>query len=303
MFVLAATTTDSIVPHGWHTPVRIAVILAVSVVVVAVVRRVVRRAINGIVTVRESDTVTAIAPVGTRSSARARTLTAVLVSTVTAIIWMIAVVTIFGELGLNLGAFIATATIIGGAIAFGAQNLVKDFLAGLYVLLEDQYGVGDIVDLGVASGTVQRVSLRTTRLRDEQGRVWYVPNGVVQRTGNLSQEWAQAVLDVPVALDVDLVQAKASLEDLAGQLAAEPAFAESVLEAPVVLGVQDVLDDRAVLRLVIKTSPAAQSSVMREMRERVLGAVRDGRLVIPQPVARTVVVRGEPAPVSPPAPE
>src|SRR5258706_10743448 len=110
---------------------------------------------------------------------------------------MMALLAIISELGVNLGAFVAAATIIGGALAFGAQTIVRDFLAGIFVLVEDQYGVGDIVDLGLASGQVERVTLRSTRLRDDEGRVWHVPNGQVVRAGNLSQEGGQAVSGRP----------------------------------------------------------------------------------------------------------
>ena len=279
--------SSEIVPRALHTPVRIAIILVVALILNFVVRRVITRSMRGALAVR------ARAAPGTtteRSSARFGTLSTVVRSLASGLLLTIAAVTIIGELGVNLGAFVAGATVIGGAIAFGAQSLVRDVLAGIYVLAEDQYGVGDLVDLGLASGRVEEVTLRSTRVRDDQGRVWHVPNGAIQRAGNLSQEWGQAVLDVPVSLDADPDEAVRLLEALATNMAADPELAERVVAAPQVLGIQDLLDDRAVLRLLIRTRPGEQFAVMRAMRARVLKAIRDGGFPGP-PSARTVVVR------------
>ena len=109
-----------------------------------------------------------------------------------------------GEIGINLGPLIAGAGIVGVAVGFGAQSIVKDFLSGMFMLVEDQYGVGDSVDVGLASGTVERMTLRTTILRDTNGSVWYIPNGEIARVGNRSQVWSRAVLDIDVAYDTDL---------------------------------------------------------------------------------------------------
>ena len=108
--------------------------------------------------------------------------------------------TILDELGVNLAPLLAGAGIVGVALGFGAQTLVRDFLSGLFMLVEDQYGVGDVIDVGVATGTVEGVSLRTTRLRDVEGVVWHVPNGEIQRVGNKSQQWSRAVSTSPIAL-------------------------------------------------------------------------------------------------------
>ena len=263
--------------HLWETPLHIAIIIVTTLLITWLARRAIRKFIRGIVVVRGIAT----REVGERVQARTSTLSVVLRSTVTGLLWMMALLAIISELGVNLGAFVAAATIIGGALAFGAQTIVRDFLAGIFVLVEDQYGVGDIVDLGLASGQVERVTLRATRLRDEEGRVWHVPNGQVLRAGNLSQEWGQAVLDVPVSLDADMDAMTVELERIAGELAADPAFADRILEPPRVLGVQELLNDRAALRLTIKTRPAEQFAVMRAMRQRVLAAERDGSFHLP----------------------
>src|SRR6185312_10004360 len=142
--------------------------------------------------------------IAARRSQRAAAIGSVLRSFSSFVILGVAVVLILGELGVNLAPIIASAGVIGVALAFGAQNLVKDFIAGIGIILEDQYGVGDVVDLGEASGTVEAVGLRITRLRDSHGVVWYVRNGEVLRVGNKSQGFAQVVIDMPVAHDTDL---------------------------------------------------------------------------------------------------
>ena len=119
-------------------------------------------------------------------------------------VWSVALFAVFGVLDINLGPLIAGAGIVGIAIGFGAQSFVKDVVTGIFMLAEDQYGVGDIVDLGEAKGTVEKVSIRSTRLRDVFGVVWYVPNGEIRRVANKSQEWARALLDVSVSYDADI---------------------------------------------------------------------------------------------------
>ena len=139
-----------------------------------------------------------------RRALRAETIGAVLRSLVGALIWATAIVMILNTLSVNLAAIGVGASIIGVAIGFGAQSLVRDFISGLFMLAEDQYGVGDVIDTGEATGTVEGVSLRTTRLRDVEGVVWHIPNGEIRRIGNMSQQWSRALLDVPVAYDADI---------------------------------------------------------------------------------------------------
>ncbi len=114
---------------------------------------------------------------------------------------------VLNEIGVNLAAIGIGVSIIGVALGFGSQTLVRDFLSGIFMLIEDQYGVGDVIDTGVATGTVEGVSLRTTRLRDTEGVVWHIPNGEIRRVGNKSQQWARVVLDIPVAYDADIARA------------------------------------------------------------------------------------------------
>jgi small conductance mechanosensitive channel len=173
----------------------------------------------------------------------------------------------------NLAAIGVGASIIGVAVGFGAQSLVKDFLSGMFMIVEDQYGVGDVIDTGVASGTVEGVSLRTTRLRDAEGVVWHIPNGNILRVGNKSQQWARALLDIPVAYDADLVAATDAIRAAADAVAADPAFTHLVIDDPEVLGVEQVTNDQVVIRLGVKTQPLEQWKVARELRARVKAAL------------------------------
>ncbi|MBA9004089.1 mechanosensitive ion channel family protein [Thermomonospora cellulosilytica] len=204
-----------------------------------------------------------------RRRQRAQTLGSVLRSIASIVIMGTAVFSALGELGLNLTPVLASASVIGVAVGFGAQNIVKDFLAGLFMLLEDQFGVGDVVDVGPAKGTVEAVTLRVTRLRDVNGVVWYIRNGEILRVGNESQNWARAVLDIPVDYGEDTAKVKEVLKTTADELAADPAWSDIVLEEPSVWGVQGLTGEAVVVRLVVKTAPGKQGDVARELRERV----------------------------------
>ena len=163
-----------------------------------------------------------------RNKARTETLTSVLSSGANLVIWTVAVLMILGEVGINLGPLIAGAGIVGVAVGFGAQSIVKDFLSGMFMLVEDQYGVGDSIDVGLVSGTVERVTLRTTILRDGDGSIWYIPNGEIARVGNRSQVWARALLDIDVAYDTDLRKAQQVLKDVAMGLWEDEEFTKKV---------------------------------------------------------------------------
>lgn len=216
-----------------------------------------------------------------RRALRAETMGSVLRSITTVLISAIAVVTALEMLGYAVGPVLASAGVLGVALGFGAQNLVKDFLAGAAMLLEDQYGVGDVVDMGHAVGTVEAVSLRITRLRSVDGTVWYVRNGEVVRVGNSSYGWSRALLDVHVPLDADVARAKRLLEQVVTDLAADDRWAELILEPPEVWGVEDLTADGVLIRVVIKTKPLEQWRVARELRERIKRRFDAERLTLP----------------------
>jgi len=200
---------------------------------------------------------------------RADTMGSLLKSIATGIVGAIVVLMIIDRLGYNIAPLIASAGIAGVAFGFGAQSLVKDFLAGIFMILEDQYGVGDVVDLGEAGGTVEAVGLRVTRLRDINGTVWYVRNGEVLRVGNMSQNWARSVLDITVGYEADLDVVQQILRDVARELFADPAFQGLVIGEPEVPGVERFDKDGPVVRVLIKTAPLKQWDVSRSMRERI----------------------------------
>jgi moderate conductance mechanosensitive channel len=176
---------------------------------------------------------------------------------------------VLSELGLNVAPILASAGVLGLAIGFGAQNLVKDFLSGVMMMIEDQYGVGDEVDLGEAVGTVEHVALRVTRVRDVDGTVWYVRNGEILRVGNASQNWARTVLDVNVSYAEDLRKVREVLQEVAHGLWDDEDYQDVILEEPEVWGVQALTPDWVTVRVTLKTAPLKQWGVAREMRERI----------------------------------
>jgi small conductance mechanosensitive channel len=218
-----------------------------------------------------------------RRAQRAKTLGSVLRSVSSVLILGTAAFSILGSIGLNLAPILASASVIGVAVGFGAQNIVKDILAGLFMLLEDQYGVGDVIDVGSAKGTVEAVTLRVTRMRDVNGVVWYVPNGEIKKVGNESQNWGRAVLDIPVDIAEDIERVKDILQATADAMAAEADWTEMILEQPSVWGVQAYAGDAVIVRIVLKTAPGKQADVARELRERVKKAFDEAGVSVATP--------------------
>lgn len=203
-----------------------------------------------------------------RRTQRAEAIGSVLRSFSSLVVLGIGVVLVLGELGMNLAPILASAGVVGVALGFGAQNLVKDFIAGIGIILEDQYGVGDVVDLGEASGSVEAVGLRITRLRDINGVVWYVRNGEVLRVGNKSQGFAQVVIDMPVAHDTDLERCRKVMQEVGDLMYADDTWAGVLLAEPESLGVEQITTEGVYLRLLVRTTNADQWRVGRELRLR-----------------------------------
>ena len=212
---------------------------------------------------------------GERRLQRAQALGSVLASGVSVLVFTIATVMVLGEMGVALGPILASAGIAGVALGFGAQNLVKDFLAGIFVVVEDQYGVGDVIDAGLASGTVEEVGLRITRLRDVNGVVWYVRNGEVVRIGNKTQGWANATIDVTVAYDEDLGKVNSIIERVASDVAVDNEWKDKILDDVRILGVESMANESVTIRAVMKTAPLASLDVARELRARLKDAFDD----------------------------
>ena len=208
-----------------------------------------------------------------RRKQRVRALGAILRSGASVTIFAIAGFVILGDLSINLAPLLASAGVVGVAVGFGAQSLVRDYLAGIFMLVEDQYGVGDAITVGEASGTVENVTLRITRVRDVNGVVWHIRNGAIETVGNESQGWARAVIDFPVPYEADLSTIMTLLTEVGDGLWHDPAWRSVMLEAPEVWGAQAISGTKVVMRMVVKTAPLRQWGVERELRARLKTAL------------------------------
>ena len=212
----------------------------------------------------------AVAAAGTgRHEQRARALGSILRSGVSIVVFGIAALTVLGDLGFNLTPLLLSTTVLGVALGFGAQNLVRDYLAGILMLVEDHYGVGDTIHVSGASGTVEAMTLLTTRLRDVNGVVWHVRNGTIDSVGNESQGWSRAVIDYPVPYEEDLTRIRALMDQAASSMFRERGWRKLMLEKPEVWGAQELSSKEVTMRIVAKTAPMRQWEVARELRARV----------------------------------
>lgn len=265
-----------------ETPIRIALIILISLLFRAVVHRMIDRAVRPVQVgevprilrpfrerAENSALLESTGLLSERRAQRAATIASVLKSAVSFTVFVIGFMLILSELRVDLAPFIAGTSIVGVALGFGAQNIIKDFLSGMFMMLEDQYGVGDVIDFEKATGTVEAVGLRTTRLRDVNGTVWYVRNGEVVRVGNKSQGFARVVLDVPIAADADLEAASAAILAVAEEMQAEEEWSSIFLAEPEMQGVEQMTREETVLRLVVKVRPGEQWRVARQLRRRI----------------------------------
>lgn len=289
------------IPEPWQTlvgvPLRIVVILLVAALARFISHRLIDRYVRN-ANKRYLDRLKALGAVGgviasatgygnARREQRVATAATIVKSTVSFIIVGTALLMILDLLGIPLAPLLASAGVAGLAIGFGAQSLVKDTLSGLFMIVEDQYGVGDVIDAGAATGTVEAVSLRVTRLRDVNGVVWHVRNGTINRIGNESQGWARAVIDFPVSYDQDLPRVRGTMKDTATEMWQEPRWHDVIMEEPEVWGVESVTSDAIVMRLVARTLPLRQWEVARELRERLKTAL-DEAAVPGEPTASAI---------------
>ena len=259
----------------WRAPLMIAAIIVGALLVrwllLIILRRSIERVISGVKkshNVEETQELSASPLRAARVVQRTRTLGTVINSVLTAIVMSVAAVAILEVLGVPVLGILGAAGIIAAGLAFGAQNLVKDILNGMFMVFEDQLGVGDVVDLGMATGTVESVGVRITSIRDVNGTLWHVRNGEILRVGNKSQGWARVIIDLPVPYHADLEAVKDAILTTAKELAAEPQWKRKMLEAPEIWGVESITAEALVVRLVIKTRSADQWDVARELRLR-----------------------------------
>lgn len=272
----SATNAAGWVEENWSTWLAIGLRVLLIVVIAAVLRVVVRRAITKLID-RMNRTVQAVdgTAIGgllvnvERRRQRSQAIGSVLRSVASFVILGTAALMILATFQINLAPLLASAGVAGVAIGFGARNLVTDFLSGVFMILEDQYGVGDSIDVGVASGEVIEVGLRVTKLRGDNGEIWYVRNGEVKRVGNLSQGWATAGVDVTVRPSEDLDHVKAVLTEVGDAMSREEPWNEMLWGPIETLGLDSVLLDSMVVRVSARTMPGKALTIERELRWRI----------------------------------
>lgn len=250
----------------WQPLIRIILISVVAVILRALLQISIHRVVRSIeASAREQQTSLDRSPLAqARVVQRSRTMGSVLSNFVTWGVSLVAIGSILSELGVAVGALVAGAGVLGAALGFGAQSLVRDLISGLFIVFEDQLGVGDWVDLGQATGVVEHVGLRVTQVRDLNGVLWYVRNGEIIRVGNHSQGWSRVVLDVPLAYDANLAKARTAIEAAAALV--ETQFGKALLSKPEVWGVESLSGEQVVMRLVQQVKPSDQDAVARELR-------------------------------------
>jgi small-conductance mechanosensitive channel len=300
-WVLDATDNDALAEAAqWFVdvPVRIAVVLAVVIVLNRLTRAVIQRWLarlheRAVASSRDDPAKPA------RSTRRMATASSTLASAAGVAIYATGALVLLGEFGISLGPLLAGAGVVGLAIGFGAQNLVRDVLAGLFVLIEDQYGVGDIIDTGRASGEVEDFSLRMTKIRDVEGTLWFVPNGLIGELGNKSQIWSRAVLDIEVAYGSDLDEAGAAIKAAADRVWREQAADTTIIEEPALWGVERLGDVGVTIRIAVKCAPAQQWAVARRVRSEIMRDLDAAGIEIAFPRQALWVRSNEAAPPEP----
>jgi small-conductance mechanosensitive channel len=291
-------------------PLQILIILVSAVVVQFVltrtIKRVVKRASENAKSERlaQMRQVTRTAELSTllltqRTEQRANAIGTLLRSVIAITVWSIALLMILPLLGIAIGPLLASAGVIGVALGFGAQTLVKDYLSGIFLIIEDQYGVGDMVDLGPVMGTVEEVALRFTRLRDPSGVVWYVRNGEILRVANRSQGWTMAVVDIPIAYNEDLDRVREIVDAVALDMDEDPNYDDLLLGRPSFAGVESVSGEAVIIRITAKAAPEKQIDVARTIRERMKTALDRAGIVVPVMVRQLPSMPGSANPPKP----
>lgn len=213
---------------------------------------------------------------------RTRTIGTVLGNIVTWLVVVVAFLAILNRFQVDLGPVVGSAAVATAALGFGAQNIIKDILQGLFMVFEDQLGVGDVVDLGPATGVVEEVGIRITKVRDVNGTLWFVRNGEILRVGNMSQGWARVIIDLAVPYDTDVQEVQGLILKTAKELAADPKWAARILETPELWGLESISAEAMVIRLVAKTRTSTKDDVARELRVRLKGALDEAGIKLPQ---------------------
>ncbi len=274
------------------TPLNVAIILAIAIVAHIVCRRLINQAVKrwiasgrnraNAMTDTPQETVEIQAMLlSQRREQRARAVGQLLQNFCVLVIWGLATLLLLTELGINIAPIIASAGIAGVALGFGAQTLVKDYLSGFFMIIEDQYGVGDLVDVGPVVGTVEEVTLRVTRIRDMSGVVWYVRNGEILRVANQSQGWTMASAVIPVSYNADLAKIRTIVRGVADDMINDPETRTRMIGRPEFAGVDSVSGEAMYVRIVVKAKASQQIPLTRELRERLKMAFDRNSVVVP----------------------
>lgn len=255
----------------WLLPVRLAAIVLGAVVVLIIVRKLTGRLTRTLIKRLKKHQESAVENgevAQERLTQRTKTISMVMGNFAAWAIGITTVVMLLSELGIDIGALLGVTAILGAAIGFGAQSLVKDIISGIFIVIEDQYGVGDWVQIGNISGEVEHVGLRITELRDVHGTLWFVRNGEILQVGNASQDWAKALLDVAFAYDNDVNTCEAIIHEVASEMKADAKFGPMLSSEVDILGMQHISGEQFVLRISVRTTPGNQWTVSRELRGR-----------------------------------
>jgi moderate conductance mechanosensitive channel len=278
-------------------PLKIGLILLTAWIATKVARRLIRRSVRKVGASASTGRLDKMSGGGLiapeRAGARTEAVANVLGSVAASAIWVVAVLVALGELDIDLGPLIAGAGVAGIALGFGAQQMVRDYLSGIYIIVEDQFGVGDSIDLQDVSGDVEEVTLRSTRVRDVDGVLWTVANGEILKVGNKTKGWSRSKLDVSVAYGTDLRQAMDLITSVAAGLREDLDWTEDVIDEPEMWGVQHLAADGVTIRVVLKVRPGRQFAVTRELQLRIAEAMDAAGIEIPFPQRRVWLRQAE----------
>ncbi|MBO9359366.1 MAG: mechanosensitive ion channel family protein [Thermomicrobium sp.] len=271
--------------------IRAVIILLLAWLAVRVARLVIRRGVARLLSSRRAT--------DREFATRLRTLTSLAESATRLIVWILAGLTILAVFGVPIGPLLASAGVAGLAVGLGAQTLIRDIIGGIFIVLEDQFHVGDVITVNAISGQVESLTLRYTVLRTLDGAYVVIPNGEIRIVQNLSRDWARAVIDVAVTPEEDVDRVVAVLRDLLAGLPNDPVLGPLVLEPGEVLGVEAIAPQQATVRLAVKTRPLEQWRVARELRRRILLALREAGVSVPYPRTVTIIQPPDSAEPSP----
>ncbi|WP_157412185.1 mechanosensitive ion channel family protein [Agreia sp. Leaf283] len=282
----------------WGTPINVVIIIVLAFVIrlvlIFVIKRVVQQVVSGVKkkqNVQDTQALIASPLAAVRVVQRTRTLGTVLTNIVNVTVVVVTLILIVTTIDPNIiGSLAILTAALGAGLGFGAQNIVKDVLNGLFMVMEDQLGVGDVVDLGPATGVVEAVGIRVTQVRDVNGTLWFVRNGEILRVGNMSQGWARVIIDLAVPYDTDVDAVQQKMLETAVELAANPKYRSLIMEKPEIWGLESISAEALVIRLVVKTRTSSKDTVARELRMRLKRALDE--MDVRLPALNSIVLSG-----------